>query len=166
MDRVTAIPLKAAMTVAKDYSIMFKQVWREYTLTEKNTGEYIMWAYFQPDIGQLTVHLSEKNIPIVSQFVQDFKNKFDSMLNASGSGKGKGKGKKGTADSKAMDIDQMIMPPNQSFHARSSKYPFNLDVVILKESENHWDVWKEAWQNAVAKANMPFSVGTPHDATL
>ena len=164
-DRVTAIPLKAGMTVAKDYGVLFKQNWRDHTLTEKNTGEYIMWAYFQPDIGQVTVHLSEKNIPLVTQFAQDFKMKFDSMLNTT-SGKGKGKGKKGTGDSKAMDIDQVNMPLNQSSHARSSKYPFNLDVVILKDSESHWDTWKEAWQNAIAKANLPFSVGTPHDATI
>ena len=164
-DRVTAIPLKAGMTVAKDYGVLFKQNWRDHTLTEKNTGEYIMWAYFQPDIGQVTVHLSEKNIPLVTQFAQDFKMKFDSMLNTT-SGKGKGKGQKGTGDSKAMDIDQVNMPLNQSSHARSSKYPFNLDVVILKDSESHWDTWKEAWQNAIAKANLPFSVGTPHDATI
>ena len=164
-DRVTAIPLKAAMTVAKDYNIQFKQTWRDHTLSEKSTGEYIMWAHFQPDLGQVIVYLSDKNVPMVSQFVQDFKTKFDSMLNTS-SGKGRGKGKKGSLDNRPMEIDQMIMPLNQSSHSRSSKYPFNLEVVILKDSENHWDMWKDAWQNAVARANMPFAVGTPHDATL
>ena len=153
------------MTVAKDYNIQFKQTWRDHTLSEKSTGEYIMWAHFQPDLGQVIVYLSDKNVPMVSQFVQDFKTKFDSMLNTS-SGKGRGKGKKGSLDNRPMEIDQMIMPLNQSSHSRSSKYPFNLEVVILKDSENHWDMWKDAWQNAVARANMPFAVGTPHDATL
>ena len=96
------------MTVAKDNSVMFKQVWCDPALKEKNTGEYVMWAYFQLGISQVSVHLSEKNIPIVSQFVQDFRNKFDSMLNTSGGGKMgkvKGRGTNGAADSKAMDLD-------------------------------------------------------------
>ena len=31
---------------------------------------------------------------------------------------------------------------------------------------SHRDLWKEAWQNAITKANMPFSVSAPPDATL
>ena len=106
-DRVTAIPLKAAMTVAKGYNIQFKQIWRDHTLMEKNTGEYIMWAHFQLDLGQVIVYRSEKNVPMVPHSVQNFKTRFDSMLNTAG---GNGKGKKGVFDSKAVKVDQMNMP--------------------------------------------------------
>ena len=111
------------MTVAKNYGIAFKQNWRDHTLTEKTSGEYIMWAHFQPDIGQVTISLSEKNIPMVTTFLQDFQSKLDDMLNITAYGKGKGKEKKAQADHRGMEIDQGSMPFNQSSHAKSARIP-------------------------------------------
>ena len=71
-DRITGIPLKVAMQILTAYEVPFKQNWRDLTLVDKHSNEYILWAHFSPDQGTLTVYISEANVPSAQQFCNDF----------------------------------------------------------------------------------------------
>ena len=152
-DRLTGIPLKAAMAVAKSFDIQFKHSWKDHTLTDKHTGEFLVWAHFVPDEGIINMHLSAKNLPMIEQFRREFESKFAEIINGNTMTKGKGKGK--GVEKKTQD-DHATLPMNHSSHARTSKYPFSLKISIIDDMSGHWEVWNNAWQKAVGKANKPY----------
>eukprot|EP00434_Breviolum_minutum_P011668 symbB.v1.2.010290.t1/scaffold666.1/size175110/2 len=162
-DRITGIPLKVAMQILTVYEVPFKQNWRDLTLVDKHTNEYILWAHFSPDQGTLTVYISEANVPSAQQFCNDFLSNFDEYLNGS-KGKGKGKGKTTQASGSNMDKDLGFLPLSHTSHARSAKYPFKIDPRVVHDKTSHWEVWKDLWQEALTTAHLPFSAARTSDA--
>ena len=55
---------EGAMALAKSFDIQFRHSRKDHTLTDKNTGEYLVWAHFVSDEGIVNMHLSAKNLPV------------------------------------------------------------------------------------------------------
>lgn len=157
-DRITGIPLKVAMTVSDTFHLQFRHSWRDHTLVDRNTGEYLCWIHFEPAEGKCTVHLSMKNTDFQA-FKKAFISKFDDFLNNT-SGKG-GKGK-GTAQSSGgqtrSENDVLSMPFLHSSHSKYAKYPFIFCFNFMEDGADHWGTWKTAWRAAVNKASTPFTI--------
>ena len=132
----------------------FRHSWRDHTLTTKEGGEYLIWCKFLPDDGKMVIYLSTKHIANFVEFERAWVSKFEDLLNQSGRTKGKGKGK--ASLSTAMEIDNATMPFNATSHAKTAKFPFAISFMPVNDSANHWEVWRELWQNAVAHAQAPY----------
>ena len=154
-DRITGLPLKIAMTVAEQAGISFRHNWRDLTLTQKDSGEYVLWIHYSPDDGTVIVYLSAKHIPDSTTFTHTYESRFNEILNGGGRTKGKGKGRSTGSNDK-----EPSMPLTHSSHARSSKFPFSLKARVVPDLENHWDVWRTLWNEAVQKACSPYTVMT------
>ena len=154
-DRITGLPLKIAMTVAEQAGISFRHNWRDLTLTEKDSGEYVLWIHYSPDDGTVIVYLSEKHIPDSTTFTHTYEARFNEILNGGGKTKGKGKGRGTGSQDK-----EPSLPMTHSSHARCSKFPFSLKARVVPDLENHWDVWRTLWNEAVKKACSPYTVMT------
>lgn len=151
-DRITGLPLKVAMVVAQDYGLVFKHSWKDHTISHKDSNEYMMWANFSPENGTVTIYLSEKNIPSVNSFRNDYLKKFDELLNGT-KGKGTGKGKTQPGPATIPDKELASLPLTHSSRSMSSKYPFMVETAIVDGNCRHTgkhgsSSGKKQWQQA------------------
>eukprot|EP00438_Fugacium_kawagutii_P010678 Skav207423 [mRNA] locus=scaffold646:276451:277584:- [translate_table: standard] len=155
-DRTTGLPLKVAMAVAEMWGINFRHNWRDHTLTTKD-GEYIMWCHYKPASGNMTIYLSKKLVENPDQFQHAMVEKFNDMLNQAGrSRKGNGKGKSRSAT----EGELTSFPSNYTSHSCAAKFPFTLSFVVVSDESNHWGVWKDIWDKAMAQAHAPYEIQT------
>ena len=102
----------------------------------------------------MVLYMSTKHIADRVAFEQAWISKFEELLNQSGRAKGKGKGKGNIAT--PMEIEHTSVPYNATSHAKFAKFPFTISFVSVNDSSNHWEVWRELWQNAVAQTQAAY----------
>ena len=158
-DRLTGLPLKIAMKALEISSVEFKHNWRELTLTQKDSGEYIIWIHYSPEDSVVTIYMSEKHIPDTDAFSKIYETNFNEILNGGNKQKGKGKGKAGMPPS-TQDKEAGPLPWTHTSHARYSKFPFALNARLVSDKDNHWDAWKTLWTTTTRRALLPFAVQT------
>lgn len=154
-DRITGLPLKIGMSIAEDAKIFFKHSWKDLTLMQKDSGEYLLWVHYTPDDGLVTLYISQKNIQDTKAFAVAYEKKFNEVLNGESKTKGKGKGRPSQAH---QEKETTSLPWAHSSHARSAKFPFALQIKAVDDINDHWDTWNTLWTAAIRAASSPYTV--------